>query len=522
MDMPSTRHSLTKIIATLGPASAQADLITRLIETGVSVFRINFSHGDFGTFREMLQLVRQASERTGRHVGVLGDLSGPKVRIGKVADDGVMLEPGQQVRFVKPVRVTTQDRPITFSTTCPEVLDEIEPNEPILLDDGNVRLRCVSRLGSGEDTLVNAEVTVGGRVTSAKGMNLPQTNLSLPALTPYDLECLKFAVEAQFDFLSLSFVRHADDVRQLKAHLRELGARPSPVCQSDTHTSTFGSYGAQTFIPIVSKIEKPQAIDALEEIVHETDVVMVARGDLGVEMDLEQVPVIQKRIIQACNDQGKPVIVATQMLQSMIEAPTATRAEVSDVANAMLDGADAVMLSGETAVGKYPVEAVETLRRVGRHTHQERLRDPRGVGLPAKPRSSRYRTAALARGVGAVLQELEAPLVAVWSSYGGGASYLSQLRLPLPVLAFSADPAALRRMSLLYGIWPIAKELPTLTTAFIEDIDALILERDWAKAGDPIVIVLGQPFGRPGLTNDLRIHYVGDRVDTTPFTESTS
>ena len=258
-------------------------------------------------------------------------------------------------------------------------------------------------------------------------------------------------------------------------------------------------------------------IDALEEIVHETDVIMVARGDLGVEMDLAQVPVIQKRIIAECNDQGKPAIVATQMLQSMIHAPTATRAEVSDVANAILDGADAVMLSGETAIGQYPVEAVKTLRGVGLYTHQQRLREPGTTWLPAKARASKYRTAALARGVGAVLRELDAPLVAIWSSHGGGASYLSQLRLPLPVVAFSADPAALRRMSIMYGIWPTERALPDLTTTFIRDIDDLLLKQSWAREGDPIVIVLGEPFGRSGLTNSLRIHYVGDRVDTTPL-----
>ncbi len=521
MDFPSNRHSLTKIIATLGPASANEATVAELIRIGVSVFRINFSHGDFEEFRAMLQLVRRVAEDLGRPIGVLGDLPGPKVRVGKVCEGGVTLEPGQQVRFVKPARVASVELPITFSTTCPEVLDEVEPNEPILLDDGTIKLRCVSRIGSGEDTVVNAEVTLGGTITSSKGMNLPETLLSLPALTDYDQQCLEFVVKEGFDFVSLSFVRSGNDVKQIKDRLRELGARPYPMEKSDRPATTLSSfYVSQPFIPVVSKIEKPQAMDALEEIVDETDVVMVARGDLGVEMDLAQVPVIQKRIIKECNDQGKPVIVATQMLQSMIHSPTPTRAEVSDVANAIFDGADAVMLSGETAVGDYPAEAVRTMRRVGLHTHEERLRQAQTVGLPAKPRSSRYRTAALARGVSAVLEDLDAPLVALWSSHGGGASYLSQLRLPLPVLAFSANPVALRRMSILFGIWPIAMPLPELTITFIENIDALILERNWAKTGDPIVILLGQPFGRPGLTNDLRIHYVGDRVDTTPFTET--
>ena len=231
-------------------------------------------------------------------------------------------------------------------------------------------------------------------------------------------------------------------------------------------------------------------------------------------MDLAQVPVIQKQIISECNNQGKPVIVATQMLQSMIDSPTATRAEVSDVANAIIDGADAIMLSGETAVGKWPVEAVKIFRRVGMRTHEHRLSDPGSWSLPAKPRASKYRTMALARGVCAVLQDLDAPMVAIWSSHGGGASYLSQLRLPLPTVAFSADRTALRRMSIMYGIWPMYKDLPDDTITFLKDLDALLLEHNWVNDGDPIVIVLGQPFGRPGLTNDLRIHYVGDVIDT--------
>ena len=518
MNIPENRHSLTKIIATLGPASANREMIAELIRTGVSVFRVNFSHGEFESFGMMKQLVREVSDSLGRHVGVMGDLSGPKVRIGKVVEGGVHLAEGQKVHFVKgPVVTEPSMDPLTFSTTCPEVLDEIQPGEQILLDDGNVRLRCVSCQGSADKTVVVGEVEVAGLLTSAKGMNLPDTDLSLPALTEYDLRCLRFAVENDFDFVSLSFVRNAEDVRLIKDHLRELGARPPRAAiPRNGDISSFAHYGSQRFIPVIAKIEKPQAITGLEAIVTEADVVMVARGDLGVEMDLAQVPVIQKRIIAECNSQGKPVIVATQMLQSMIESPTATRAEVSDVANAIFDGADAIMLSGETAVGKWPIEAVMTFRRVGMRTHEHRLSNPNSWSLPSKPRASKYRTKALARGVGAVLQDLEAPIVAIWSTHGGGASYLSQLRLPLPAIAFSADRSALRRMSIMYGIWPMYKELPDNTITFLKDLDALLLQQEWAAKGDPIVIVLGQPFGRPGLTNDLRIHYVGDEIDTTP------
>ena len=513
MDIPHNRHSLTKIIATLGPASANEATMTELIQTGVSVFRINFSHGSFEEFESMLKMVRRVSDQLGRHIGVMGDLSGPKVRVGKVVSGGVTLKVGQEVQFTKAAILTTAEEPIIFSTTCPDVISEIQPNESILLDDGAVRLRCVSSDGDR----VTATVVVGGLVTSSKGMNLPDTTLTLPALTEYDLTCLKFVVEQDFDFVSLSFVRSGDDVRLIKDHLRALGARPEEGgVDTNPAASPFESYGAGKFIPVISKIEKAQAIDSLEEIVHETDVIMVARGDLGVEMDLAQVPVIQKRIIKECNNQGKPVIVATQMLQSMIGAASPTRAEVSDVANAIFDGADAVMLSGETAVGNYPTEAVRMLRQVGLYTHQQRRRDLELGKMPERPRSSKYRTAALAAGVGAVLQELDAPLAAIWSSHGGGASYLSQLRLTLPIIALSEDPQALGRMSIMFGIWPRFMPRPDITSTFICRVDDLILAQGWAQPGDPIVVVSGQPFGRPGLTNDLRIHYVSDPVDACP------
>lgn len=511
MTIPENRLSLTKIIATLGPASATPEMIRRLIEAGVSVFRVNFSHGTFESFETSLRLVREVASSLDRHIGVMGDLSGPKVRIGKVVEGGIRVQAGQRVRFVKAASLASPDQPI-FSITEPSIIDEVLPGQVMLLDDGNVQMRCVERDGSGDGASLIAVVEVGGLLTSSKGLNVPETDLSLPALTAYDLECLRFAVQLQFDFVSLSFVKNGDDVRLIKNHLRELGARPTrPPGDRLTSTMARDAYGAMSLIPVIAKIEKPQALAALTEIVEEADVIMVARGDLGVEMDIAQVPVIQKHIIHECNNKGKPVIVATQMLQSMIESATPTRAEVTDVANAILDGADAVMLSGETAVGKYPEEAVKMLRRVAWRTHSDL--NQRGISMPAKPRASKYRPAALARGVGAVVHDLEAPLVAMWSSYGGGASYLSQLRLPVPVLVFSANPEALRRMSIMYGITPLWMAQPKLTLPFISEVAKRIADCRWAGAGDPIVLVMGQPIGRPGLTNDLRIHYIGDSLE---------
>ena len=276
----------------------------------------------------------------------------------------------------------------------------------------------------------------------------------------------------------------------------------------------FSSYGggSKSFIPVMAKIEKTEALDDLESIVEESDIIMIARGDLGVEMDLAKVPVIQRKIIKTCHDHGKPVVVATQMLQSMIEAPSPTRAEVSDVANAILEGAHAVMLSGESAVGSYPVESVKMMRRIARETNIYRRTEAIDSAPPSNPRASRYRTAALAHGVSVVVRDLDAKLIVMWSQLGGGASYVSQIRSSVPVIALSSNPEALRRMSILYGLFPYFMEQPESTATFIIQLDKLLIDQKWAVIGDPIVLVLGEPIGEEGLTNKIQIHYVGDAL----------
>ncbi|NTV84785.1 MAG: pyruvate kinase, partial [Bacteroidales bacterium] len=327
-----TNFLLTKIIATLGPASAPVENVKELIREGVRVFRVNFSHGTFDSFGTLIDNVRQASSMTGIPVAVLGDLSGPKIRVGKVIEEGVLLEPGMQVEFCRNERVTSgpENGKVAFCTTLPQLIDEVKPGQRVLIDDGNVSLVCK---GNTEDAL-QCEVIEGGLITSKKGINLPDTALSVPALTEWDLQCVEFAVKKKVDYLALSFVRSASDVRLLKQKLSELGVRPiEPAKYRDAgHKNPMEE---AIFIPVISKIEKPQAMDDLDAIISDSDGIMIARGDLGVEMDVAEVAVLQKRIISACHDHGVPVIVATQMLQSMIESPTPTRAEVSDVANAI-------------------------------------------------------------------------------------------------------------------------------------------------------------------------------------------
>jgi len=496
---------LTKIIATLGPASAGLENIKQLIHEGARVFRVNFSHGNFEGFSGLIDQVRMASHETGIPVAVLGDLSGPKIRIGKVADPGITLQHDGMVEFIKD-EITghlAENGTAVFSTTLPGIIDEVESGQRVLIDDGNIELRCTGRAGNR----LLCKVIQGGLVTSKKGINLPETQLSVPALTEWDHKCLEFAVKKQVDYLALSFVRNASDVRLLKDHLKALGARPiEPILYRDKDPGKLPVNSI--FIPVISKIEKPQAIDDLDNIVSESDGVMIARGDLGVEMDVAEVAILQKRIISTCHDHGVPVIVATQMLQSMIESPTPTRAEVSDVANAIFDGVDAVMLSGETAVGKWPVLTVRMMNRIARLTNAHIREQKISHALPKHMQESRYRSAALAHGVKSIVKDIDAQLIVVWSKFGGGALYLSQLDIPRPILAFSNLPATLNRLSLLYGIHPELMPQPLSLSDFIQDVTAKIIANDWAKKGEAVVFVYGEPIQASGVTNSIYIHYL--------------
>ena len=505
---------LTKIIATMGPACRDVDTLTRLIDAGVRVVRINFSHGSFDEFKHNLDVARAASKRTGIALGVLGDLSGPKIRVNKVKDGPIELAPGDRIEFVETGPDTLVTRApathpatgvVTVPSTYPDLVHEVQPGQRVLIDDGHIRCLAVERIagGPGESRLV-CRVIHGGPLSDKKGINLPDTPITAPSLTDWDRQCVDWAMENELDFLALSFVRKSEDIAQLRRLLDDR----SP-------TKRGGGGGA----PIIAKIEKPQALQDIEAICHAADAVMVARGDLGVEMDLAEVPIIQKRILEVAHDHGKPVIIATQMLQSMIEHATPTRAEVSDVANAIFDGADCVMLSGETAVGQHAEQAVLTMSRTARITERDMAaRRQRAAQPPRKHRASRYRTAALAHGIGVVVHDLAARYVVVWSELGGGARYLSQNRLSIPIIAVSSSEPALRRMSLGFGVRPVHMDRPADSEAFLARVDELLQQRGWAQPGEPIVLAMGEPMGTAGVTNEIRIHYVGDvcRVDAGP------
>lgn len=513
--MDNTEFLLTKIIATLGPASSTSDIIHKLIENGVRIFRINFSHGTFTEYKSLIRKIRRAEKDTGVHVAILGDLSGPKIRVGKVVEGGLHLLTGQEYLIgKKEVVAGAEGYENQLSSTFPGFIDEVKKGEKILLDDGNVELKVIDRAGQGDQTSIRCRVVNGGLITSSKGINLPDTELSVDALTEKDVRCVHFAVEQKLDYLALSFVRKADDLRRLKELLVSLDARPKNIEAIPRHrTTVMPPVAVQNLIPVICKIEKPQAIDNLKEILAETDGVMVARGDLGVEMDLAEVAILQKKIIHMCKEFGKPVIVATQMLQSMIESPVPTRAEVSDIANAILDGADAIMLSGETAMGKYPVEAVAMMNNVAVRTNKFIKNFTINIrSTILKPEHSK-RTLAIAEGVERIAEQIDPRFIIVWTNWGGSAVYLSQLKLSIPILAFTSGKKRLRLLSLLFGVKPVFLKQPQSGSKFIKAVDRLLLNRNWAKKGDPIIVVSGDPITRTGLANRIVVHYVGEGVE---------
>lgn len=473
----------TKIVATMGPACGTVDSLLHLFEAGADVCRLNFSHGDLATHLQMLGNIREAAARFRQPVAVLGDLGGPKIRLGKVDDidgsGGMPIHVGDELIFQREP-IAGKNRRV--STTYPHFVDDVQVGHRVLIEDGMLRFLCSDK--SNDE--IRCVCTAGGVLKSSKGINLPQTKVAVPSITDKDWECVDWAVANDLDYLALSFVRKADDIHQLREHLKKRG--------SD--------------IRIIAKIEKAEALHELDAILDTSDGLMVARGDLGVEMDVAQVPIIQKNLIRRCQAAGKPVIVATQMLQSMIEQSSPTRAEVSDVANAIMDCTDAVMLSGETSVGKYPIGAVHVMSHVAEVTEEYQTANPpvRDLKkLPGLPIS-----AAVARGVWQMVSDLDIKLVAMWSETGTKARIFSKNRFPVPIVALSSSQRSLRRMALCYGVIPHELTRPASMKALVESIDAIVEERNLANRGDSIVIVTGPSLGLTNDMNGIIIHTVGE------------
>ena len=462
-------------MCTLGPASSAPERLIELVEAGMDVARLNMSHGVYADHLTNLENVRAAARTSGRPVGVLADLQGPKIRLGRFADGPQRLTVGSTFT------ITVQDVPGTAqrcSTTYKGLCGDVKAGDMILIDDGKLILRATSVTAAD----VVTEVVVGGPVSNNKGINLPGVAVSVPAMSDKDVEDLRWALQQGVDMVALSFVRSASDIDIVHQVMTEEGRT----------------------VPVIAKIEKPQAVANLDEIVDAFDAVMVARGDLGVELPLEEVPLVQKQIITAARRWAKPVIVATQMLESMISAPRPTRAEASDVANAILDGADAVMLSGETSVGDYPVVTVQTMARIVENTEQHGLGQMQDIDWDPHTTSGVITMAAAEIG-----QRIDAKFLVAFTHSGDAARRLARLRSPIPILAFTPVEQTQAALTLLWGVETFLVPVVGHTDEMIRQVDKALTETGHIAEGERVVIVAGSPPGVAGHTNMIRIRRIG-------------
>ncbi len=469
----------TKIVCTIGPASRSPEMLAKLIAAGMNVARINFSHGDQAVHAENIARIREASAQAGKPIAILGDLQGPKLRMGIMQEGGVPIDTGETlILTTDPITGAPGRVPVQYE----HLPDVVEPGDRILIDDGLLELVVTAVEGKE----ITTTVVTGGILSSNKGLNLPRAALSIPAITERDRENLAFAIEQGLDWIALSFVRTADEVWDLKASIRTLSA-----------------FDHQT--PVMAKIEKPEAIANIDAIIAAADGIMVARGDLGIEMSPEDVPMLQKMIIAKCNAAGKPVITATQMLDSMIRNPRPTRAEASDVANAILDGSDAIMLSGETASGKYPLEVVQTMTRIAAVVEADKSR--RGEHrLDAKP----GRTFAEAVAHASVETALDLSATAIVSPTIGGrtARVMSKFRPPCPIVAVTPNPLAQRELCLFWGVYPLLSQRAATLDAVINEAVETAQRAGFVNEGDVVVVTGGTVEGASGTTNLMKVHLI--------------
>ena len=469
-----------KIVCTLGPATDSYDQIKDLVDAGMDIARFNFSHGSHAEHEERYQRVRKASDETGRSVGTLADLQGPKIRLGHFHEGPVLLERGDT--FTITVEEGVDGDRHLCGTTYAGLAADVTPGERILVDDGKVCLEVTDVDGPR----VHTKVVEGGMISDHKGLNLPGVAVSVPALSKKDENDLRFALRNGFDVVALSFVRSGHDVLDVHRIMDEEGRR----------------------LPVIAKVEKPQAVENIEDIVAAFDGIMVARGDLGVEMPLEQVPIVQKRTVKLAKRNAKPVIVATQMLDSMIDNARPTRAEASDVANAVIDGTDAVMLSGETSVGKHATDTVRTMARIVEAAEEDIL----AKGLPPLTDRNKPRTqgGAVARAAAEMGDFLGAKFLVAFTQSGDTVRRLSRYRSPIPLLAFTPEPATRSQLSLTWGVETFLGPHVDSTDAMVRQVDELLTRYGRCEKGDTVVITAGSPPGVSGTTNLVRVHHIGE------------
>jgi pyruvate kinase len=460
----------TKIVCTIGPASSSEQVLRKLIQAGMDVARLNFSHGDYSFHRRVIRMIRQLERKLHRPVAILQDLPGPKIRIGAIEGDHVRLQTRRTVTLTTRKVVGNEN---LISVSYNRFTKSLKKGDPILLGDGEIELEAV-KVGKLD---VNCKVVVGGILGSHKGIHFPQSSLNLHSLTPRDKKDLAFGVEQKVDLVALSFVRSSDDIVHARREMKKRGAS----------------------IPIIAKIEKHEALDHIDAILDKVDGIMVARGDLGLEIAPEKIPAMQKMMIRKANQLGKPVITATQMLRSMVQNPRATRAEVADIANAILDGTDALMLSEESAAGDYPVEAVKTMVQVAQET--EGILEPRYQSVGQKksvPEAISFAAVSLARDL-----KVEAFLIP--TSSGSTARMIARYRPQHPIMAFSAEKQTLKTLCLVWGVYPVAVAAFQSTDAMLKDAQKKAIKLGFVKRGDLVAITAGLPLQQSGTTNMITV-----------------
>ena len=466
----------TKIVATLGPATSTKEVLKGMMDEGANVFRINFSHADYDDVKKRIKMIRELNDEFGYNVAILGDLQGPKLRVGVMKEE-VEVNPGDEIIFETGERFEgTKERVYMTYDRFPQ---DAKPGERILLDDGKLIFEVVS---TDKKTQVKAKVIQGGPLKSKKGVNLPNTNISQPALTEKDIEDAIFAIKQDVDWIALSFVRHAEDLMELRDLIKE-------------HSSHK--------IPIIAKIEKPEAVENIDKIVTQCDGIMVARGDLGVEVPAEEVPLIQKQLVLRAKRARIPVIIATQMMETMISSLTPTRAEVNDVANSVMDGADAVMLSGETSVGSYPVEVIKQMSDILKSVEDSPL-----IKVPEMPphiRTNRYITKSICYHAATMANEIDAKAISTLTNSGYTAFQISAWRPSCHILVFTSNKRILTRLSLLWGVKAFYYNKFVSTDETIEDVNAMACKMGYLDVGDMLISLAAMPIQDKGMVNTLRV-----------------
>ncbi len=476
-------HKKTKIVATLGPSTTSYKTKLKMVKNGVNVFRINFSHAEHETVRKQIKQIRKVSKELNTVVAVLADLQGPKLRIGKVAK-GTVLHPGDKITFTTKNKVVTDNDNKTLYITYKQLPQDVFPGETILIDDGKIQVKV---LKTNKKDTVEAKVVEGGALSSKKGINLPDTKISLPALTKKDKKDLLFAIEQKVDWIALSFVRSADDLIMINEYIRQ---------HSDYK------------IPVIAKIEKPEAVKNIDKIIKQADALMVARGDLGIELPLQEVPLIQKKLVHIAKLHQKPVIIATQMMESMITNAIPTRAEVNDVANSVMDGADAVMLSAETSIGNNPVKVIKQVTKIIKQVEDSELIKVPEIAPVPEHRDERFISQVVCFNASKIAKDVSAKVISTFTASGFSAYKISARRPAADILVFTANKRILNSLALLWGVVPFYYDKMLSTDDTIRDIEKIACQNGYLQDDDMMVSVLSMPISEKGMVNTIRITQV--------------